>query len=150
MGLGIGRKLKKEARRVEKKLKGGFEDITGAKDLKKARAAEKQARSIERRAAMFEFERDKRRMLEEGRISRASLVAQAVSEGLGKSSSLSGAIASQGTQQAERVATAQEEMGFGLAGATFQSRANDRRSRAQEKSSTTSAVLNIGGALAGL
>lgn len=149
MGLGIGRKLKKEFSRAEKKLKSGFEDITGAKDLKKARAAEKAARAVERRAATFQFEREKRKLLEESRIGRASLIAQAVSEGIG-SSSLEGALASTQTQVGERVSTAESEMRFGLATAAFESRANDRRSRAQEKSGATSAVLNIGGALAGI
>jgi hypothetical protein len=151
MAFGLGKKLKKAARGLEKGLRGGLNDITGKKDLKKASGSEAQRLAAERRLAMFQQARDTRKLIEETRIGRASLIARSVSEGIGEgSSALEGALSSQRTQVAESISANKVETEFGLAAAKFGSDANRSRSRAAEKQATTSTVLSIGGAIAGL
>lgn len=131
-------------------LGSAFGEVSGSKDLKKARKADEAANRLESKHAQLQLVRGRRKLANQARIQRAELLTSAVSSGGGRSSAFEGASASVGSDVAGRVGEAQEDVGFGSAIAAFRSSANQSRGRAGEKQATTSSVLSIGSSLAGL
>lgn len=148
MGLGIGRKLKKELKRGEKRLRKGVKDITGQRNMDKSREAQKKANMLQRKRAQLQLTRDRRQLAAGARVAQAQNLMAALASGGGFSSSaFRGVESSIGSDVATRIGEAQQDFAFTTAIQQHESRAAAQASKGQEKSGLFSTGVSIGSSL---
>lgn len=130
---------------------GTGENLRG-RDAQRAASVKQQAKfeavttgasKLQRRRSQLQLARGRRKAINAARIQRAELLTSGIaSGGGGQSSVVKGAISSVGTDTANVVAEAQEELAFGLSIAAFNKAADKAIRKKQERSNRRS--QNVG------
>jgi hypothetical protein len=148
MGLGIGRKLKKEASRAARKIKGGLKDITGQRNMAKGAKAQAQANLLERKRFQLQFARDRRKLVSQSRMAQAQNLISALASGGGFESSAARGIESAiGTDVGSRIGEAQEDLAFTSAIHQFESKAASQSAKGQNKKGLFDTGVGIVGSI---